>query len=153
VRADGTGDVPTFQAGVDRLLADSDCTDEDTLFVAAGTYDEDVKIDLQKEGACHVHAVVVALAGMDQARVRGVGVVTEVLDRQRRLLFDGISVLNEVTLGTSQSWCKWSRSRFAGGFTSTLAPGDGAAPPPFDGCEFRQFAVLQGYTSEEAVNR
>lgn len=151
LRPDGTGDVPTFQAGVDQLLAAPDCTGDDTLFVAAGTYDEDVRVDIQNEGACAVHAVVIA-AGMDQTRVRSFAVVTEVIDRSRLLLFDGLTVLGEIAYGNSQTWCKWARCRFAGGFTSTLAPGAGAAAPPFDGCEFRQLAVLQGYAPGERVH-
>ncbi|HET9326185.1 MAG TPA: right-handed parallel beta-helix repeat-containing protein [Candidatus Eisenbacteria bacterium] len=45
LKADGTGDVPTFQAGVDSLLKMGDGYQRDTLRVLAGYYDEDVNVE------------------------------------------------------------------------------------------------------------
>src|SRR5262245_41848807 len=66
VRANGTGDVPTIQAGVDALLGEPSEFETDTLRVEPGIYAEDISM----ETARSFDAAILCVGGPDQTEVR-----------------------------------------------------------------------------------
>ncbi|HET9251127.1 MAG TPA: hypothetical protein VFP58_03335, partial [Candidatus Eisenbacteria bacterium] len=147
LKADGTGDVLTFQAGVDSLIVNHACADRDTLFVGPGSYEENVVVDLRQGNYrnCLFQGAIVAYEGFERTQVRGLSFAQDTgpVNSQPRLLIEGLTVKEPVAQGVSQQWCLWRRCRFAGGFTSSLRLT--SIRPPFESCEFQGFATLQGY--------
>jgi len=155
LKPDGTGDVSTFQAGIDSLIVNPSCGSQeyDTLFVAPGFYDEEVHADISRghNRNCDVHGVVLGIEGFDRTEVRAIRFApitspyVSPYGCGHKLLLEGFTVQQEVKQEpNSQCFARWFRCRFAGGFSSTLPRGTGVGRS-FEGCEFRQFALLQGY--------
>jgi len=96
VRADGRGDVPTFQAGVDALLEEPSEFEPDTLRVEPGTYAEDVSM----ETARGFDAAILCVGGPDQTEVKSLrGFSTPIESGIGRLRIQGLRVRGRVDLG------------------------------------------------------
>lgn len=147
LKADGTGDVATFQAGVDSLMQHSTiCAETDTLIVLPGTYEEIVQF-VRRNRQCDVSPVILAPGGFEQTRLRAFvfpDFPPHAAGYIHRLSIEGLTVLDEVRQSGIQGACRWKGCCFDGGFTSLLSKG-AALAVPFSDCEFRKFAILQGY--------
>jgi hypothetical protein len=109
LRPDGSGDVPTFQAGVDAILADQGPCEPDTLLVEPGRYDEVVTL---YEPTCP--AVILCPAGAERTRLRGVQLPEDHL-RFALVRIQGLTI-EESVYASSNLLFYWVDCRFAGGF-------------------------------------
>jgi hypothetical protein len=141
LRPDGTGDVPTFQAGVDSLVAHrSDPPPDDTLWVEPGRYDETVHIAYLHHS---MHFTIHCPGGPGVTNLRGLRTSYDFQASKHVVRVEGLRIENNVRM-TSGSWgFDWYGCRFDEGF-SVLGPGD-CLPPNFFDCEFRGPVVLRGY--------
>jgi hypothetical protein len=95
IRADGSGDVATFQAGIDALLAEPSESEPDTLLVEPGRYDEDVSMEPTRR----FEAAIVCPAGPDSSEVRSLRGFSTPIDGVSRLTVRGLTVRDRVGLG------------------------------------------------------
>jgi hypothetical protein len=95
IRADGSGDVATFQAGIDALLAEPSESEPDTLLVEPGRYDEDVSMEPTRR----FEAAIVCPAGPDSSEVRSLRGFSTPIDGVSRLTVRGLTVRDRVALG------------------------------------------------------
>ena len=127
VRPDGTGDLPTLQAGIDCLMGVTCNPSPDTLVVEAGVYSEDVFFDLTSAAP---RAQVLCPAGPSATRVRSIGSGGGF---NTKVTVEGLQVDGRVVSDESGSPLRWIRCRFMGDALSHSHVGSQL----FNDCEFR----------------
>ncbi|TMQ72307.1 MAG: T9SS type A sorting domain-containing protein [Candidatus Eisenbacteria bacterium] len=126
VRADSTGDVPTFQAGVECVLGIRCDPPPDTLLVGAGVYAEDVAFDMSGWG----NGAIVCPSGPDLTRVRS---ISSGGGYSARCSIQGLGVDGAVNCSDSGSMLHWQGCRFLGDARSHGYVGS----QQFSDCDFR----------------
>ena len=119
VRADGSGDVPTLQAGVDCLLGIGCDPPVDSLRVEPGDYAEDVVFDFSQGVS---GGPIVCPGGPDQTRVRS---MLRPAGPSGSCLIDGLEVTGAVSFGGAGHGFTWMRCRFLG---NVVSHGTNASP-------------------------
>jgi len=126
-RSDGTGDVPTLQAGIDCLLGLTCNPSPDSLVVEPGQYAEDVVFDMS---APAIAGRLVCPAGPLATRVRSVAAAP---GTSARCVVQGLQVDQAVQSSESCAALSWQACRFLGNVQSHGSIGGQS----FSDCEFR----------------
>ena len=154
LKPDGTGSVPTFQAGVDSLFAirpDKPCPD--TLRVEPGFYDEDVALGDGDLYHCSEMAIVCP-GGPGVTTLRSLKVIAcdpsgYCEGEQFPFTVKGLHIAHRVveddsTRGMYTRW-HWEHCEFSDGFASPRVRCDFYDTPRFLGCTFRRGATYRGF--------
>ncbi len=141
LRPDGTGDVLTFQAGVESLAT----LGIRNLVVMPGSYEEDVVFDFSGGGHWE-ESTIICPGGRDQTRIRSLAFANEHPSESHfwHSKVKGLSIGGRVTQGASSRNLIYEHCRFEGGFRSTLGQYTGFGVP-FFACEFFGRVDLTGY--------
>ncbi|HET9326176.1 MAG TPA: right-handed parallel beta-helix repeat-containing protein [Candidatus Eisenbacteria bacterium] len=134
LRPDGSGDVPTFQAGVDCVLGRTCDPFPDTLVVEPGDYAEDVFFDMS---APAFYARIVCPAGPAATRIRS---IASGGGYNARITIEGLQVDGRVTSDLSGTPLRWVGCRFMGDAFSHSFIGNQL----FNDCEFRARLDVSG---------
>ncbi|MBI1797085.1 MAG: right-handed parallel beta-helix repeat-containing protein [Candidatus Eisenbacteria bacterium] len=123
VRPDGTGDVSTFQAGVDSMLLyyPGQSPRPDTMIVEAGDYNEVVNFDFDDAG--YVIGTIICSAGPARTSLRGVefnaGCTRWECESAQFFKVIGLRILTPVEQGPYHHGFLWRSCEFTQGYRTT----------------------------------